>query len=72
MKVDTRFSLVVEVWDEDSHYDDLLIRCKTVMTKGSYAFTCRSGTQGFEAKYTLTCDPYLTGDKCDRYEPSPQ
>ncbi len=69
MKVDTRFILEIEVWDEDLYYDDLLISCEEHLRRGSYTRTCMNGAQGFEAKYTLTCDRHLTGDRCDRYDP---
>ncbi|XP_053182039.1 perforin-1-like [Scomber japonicus] len=68
--VDTRLSLEFEVWDEDSSSDDQLISCDVSPTKGSYRLICRSSLGNLEVKYTLTCDPHLTGDKCDRYKPS--
>lgn len=71
-KVDTHLLLEMEVWDEDLQYDDLLISCTRYITQGSRTYTCTSGTSGFEVYATLTCDPYLTGDKCDRYKSSPR
>ncbi|KAF1394764.1 hypothetical protein PFLUV_G00004540 [Perca fluviatilis] len=70
--VSTFPELKIEVWDEDLHYDDLLISCETDMKEGSYRVTCKNQLGGLEFKYTLTCDPHLTGDWCHRYKPSPQ
>ncbi|XP_042251107.1 perforin-1-like [Thunnus maccoyii] len=72
-KVDTSLTLKFEIWDEDStSNDDLLISCQTKPKQGSYNLNCSSSLGSFEVKYTLTCDPHLTGDKCDRYKPSPR
>lgn len=71
MKVYTHLSLKFEVWDEDLQYDDLLISCMCKLNQGTHRYTCRAETGGFEFEYTLTCDSYLTGDKCHRYKPSP-
>ncbi|MEQ2201752.1 hypothetical protein XENOCAPTIV_017468 [Xenoophorus captivus] len=68
--VDTKFSLKVEVWDKDPIKDDLLISCTRLLTQGSRSFTC-SGIGNVLVKYTLTCDAYLTGDKCNYYKPTP-
>ncbi|XP_038585988.1 perforin-1-like [Micropterus salmoides] len=38
---------------------------------GTHTITCAADTGGFEVKYTLTCDPYLTGGKCTEYKPGP-
>ncbi|XP_043970625.1 perforin-1-like [Gambusia affinis] len=71
-KVDTSLVLKIEVWDEDWKYDDLLITCGKYLIPGSHMFTCQSDLGNVEVKYTLTCDPYLTGEKCHDYEPSPK
>eukprot|EP00064_Thunnus_orientalis_P011771 superscaffoldBa00001737_g11802 len=63
-KVDTSLTLKFEIWDEDStSNDDLLISCQTKPKQGSYNLNCSSSLGSFEVKYTLTCDPHLTGDK---------
>uniref|UniRef100_UPI0037E70DD9 perforin-1-like n=1 Tax=Semicossyphus pulcher TaxID=241346 RepID=UPI0037E70DD9 len=70
--VDTSLGLKVELWDEDLRYDDLLISCAMRDIKqGSYIHTSSIGESGVEFEHTLTCDPHLTGDKCDEYKPSP-
>ncbi|XP_070768977.1 perforin-1-like [Enoplosus armatus] len=72
-QVDTLLDLRIEVWDSDLQYDDLLGSCtKYFLRQGTHSFTCAANTGGFEVQYTLTCDPHLTGDMCNRYKPSPQ
>uniref|UniRef100_A0A096MBX0 MACPF domain-containing protein n=1 Tax=Poecilia formosa TaxID=48698 RepID=A0A096MBX0_POEFO len=70
-KVDTSLELKIEVWDEDWVYDDLLGKCVKYLSPGTHTFTCKAKRGGIEVKYTVTCDPYLTGEKCSRYKPSP-
>ncbi|XP_043970626.1 perforin-1-like [Gambusia affinis] len=70
-KVDTSLVLKIEVWDEDWKYHDLLIKCEKYLIRGSHTFTCKSDLGNVEVKYTLTCDPYLTGERCGLYKPSP-
>uniref|UniRef100_A0A3P9QJW4 Perforin-1-like n=1 Tax=Poecilia reticulata TaxID=8081 RepID=A0A3P9QJW4_POERE len=70
--VDTSHQLLIEVWDEDSSKsDDLLVQCVMYLMPGSYTFTCSSYLGHLLFKFTLTCDPYLTGEKCIVYKPSP-
>ncbi|RVE75971.1 hypothetical protein OJAV_G00004130 [Oryzias javanicus] len=71
-KVDTHPGLTVEVWDEDVKYDDRLGSCVKSVVQGTHRFQCSAKKGGFEVQYTLTCDPHLTGDKCERYKPSPK
>uniref|UniRef100_UPI0037E967F1 perforin-1-like n=1 Tax=Semicossyphus pulcher TaxID=241346 RepID=UPI0037E967F1 len=71
-KVDTHLGLRIEVWDEDLYYDDLLISCTVrYIEQGTHTYTCSTDADGVEFKLTLTCDRYLTGDRCDQYKPSP-
>uniref|UniRef100_A0A3B5RBA4 Perforin-1-like n=1 Tax=Xiphophorus maculatus TaxID=8083 RepID=A0A3B5RBA4_XIPMA len=70
-KVDTSLALKIEVWDEDPKYDDLLIECMKYLIPGTQTFTCKSALGNVEVKYTLTCDPHLTGEKCSLYKPTP-
>ncbi|KAM9363743.1 perforin-1-like [Symphorus nematophorus] len=70
-KVDTKPDVDIQLWDEDWQYDDLLIKCTIPVKQGSWTYTCGSKS-GVEVKYTLTCDPHLTGDKCNLYKPSPE
>ncbi|XP_027872721.1 perforin-1-like [Xiphophorus couchianus] len=70
-KVDTSLALKIEVWDEDPKYDDLLIECEKYLIPGTHTFTCKSALGNVEVKYTLTCDPHLTGEKCSLYKPTP-
>ncbi|XP_042248880.1 perforin-1-like [Thunnus maccoyii] len=69
--VDTRLTFKFEVWDQDWSYDDRLISCEVSPTQGLHSRTCSSSLGRLEVMYKLTCDPNLTGDKCDHYEPSP-
>ncbi|XP_029285756.1 perforin-1-like [Cottoperca gobio] len=71
-KVDTHLDLKIEVWDKDVTYDDRLGACVKKLMRGSHTFSCSAKRGGFEVKYILTCDPYLTGDRCNQYKPSPQ
>ncbi|XP_045904265.1 perforin-1-like [Micropterus dolomieu] len=70
-KVTTYWFLDIEVWDQDWQYDDLLGSCRIMVWQGTHTITCAADTGGFEVKYTLTCDPYLTGGKCTEYKPGP-
>uniref|UniRef100_A0A3B5KYS5 MACPF domain-containing protein n=1 Tax=Xiphophorus couchianus TaxID=32473 RepID=A0A3B5KYS5_9TELE len=63
--------LAVEIWDEDLQYDDLLGSCVRYLSQGDNSFTCAAESGRFEVQYTLTCDPYLTGERCGQYKPSP-
>ncbi|XP_047433359.1 perforin-1-like [Mugil cephalus] len=69
--VDTNHDLLVEVWDEDLYYDDLLLKCYLPVESGSHTWTCSNSKSGYEVEFTLTCDRHLTGEKCERYKPSP-
>ncbi|XP_024115533.1 perforin-1 [Oryzias melastigma] len=71
-KVDTHANLKVEAWDEDRRSDDRLGSCVRSVVQGTHRFTCPAKKGGFEIQYTLTCDPHLTGNKCERYKPSPK
>uniref|UniRef100_M3ZRW8 Perforin-1-like n=1 Tax=Xiphophorus maculatus TaxID=8083 RepID=M3ZRW8_XIPMA len=63
-KVYTLQVLAVEIWDEDLQYDDLLGSCVRYLSQGDNSFTCAAESGRFEVQYTLTCDPYLTGERC--------
>ncbi|XP_016522742.1 perforin-1-like isoform X1 [Poecilia formosa] len=70
-KVDTNLVLKIEVWDEDPKHDDLLVHCEKYLSPGTHTFTCTGGYGNVEVKYTLKCEPYLTGEMCSHYKPSP-
>ncbi|XP_068177191.1 perforin-1-like [Antennarius striatus] len=71
-RVDTHLGLKVEVWDEDVWNDDLLGSCTWRLSPGTHTVTCPAKKGGFEVRYSMACDPYLTGDKCNSYKPSPE
>ncbi|KAK5618701.1 hypothetical protein CRENBAI_013495 [Crenichthys baileyi] len=62
--VETHLPLKIEVVDKDVGKDDLLISCTNFLTQGTHTFTC-SGNGQVEVKYSLTCEPHLTGSKCE-------
>ncbi|XP_016522739.1 perforin-1-like, partial [Poecilia formosa] len=70
-KVDTSLELKIEVWDKDPKYDDLLVQCAKYLSPGTHTFTCKGKLGNVKVKYKLYCDPYLTGEKCSHYNPSP-
>ncbi|XP_017160464.1 perforin-1-like [Poecilia reticulata] len=69
--VDTSLPLLIQVWEDDVKYDDLLVQCRRYLIPGSHTFKCSEYYGNVETKYTLTCEPYVTGEKCSRYKPSP-
>lgn len=72
MKVDTNLVLRIEVWDRDWGKDDHLGSCVKNLYQYTHFYMCKTKKGYFQFKYTLTCDKYLTGDKCHHYKPSPQ
>ncbi|XP_076585282.1 perforin-1-like isoform X1 [Chaetodon auriga] len=70
-KVGTHLDLKVEVWDRDIGKDDLLGSCSWFLNPGTHKLTCQLKKGGFEVEYTMTCDPYLTGEGCKSYQPTP-
>ncbi|XP_045546622.1 perforin-1 [Salmo salar] len=63
-------SLKVAVWDDDLvDKDDNLRDCTVDIEQGTHERWCNNSREGFHFLYTLTCDPYLTGDKCEKYKP---
>ncbi|XP_014826244.1 PREDICTED: perforin-1-like isoform X1 [Poecilia mexicana] len=71
-KVDTTLALKIEIWDQDYKNDDLLAKCEEYLSQGTHTFTCKGKYGRVDVIYTLKCDPYLTGEKCSRYHPSPK
>lgn len=69
--MDTRNTLVFEVWDADWPYDQDLFSCDTDPIQGSYIFTCKTSYGTIQVEYTLTCDDHLTGKSCNEYKPEP-
>uniref|UniRef100_A0AAZ3SGW3 Perforin-1-like n=1 Tax=Oncorhynchus tshawytscha TaxID=74940 RepID=A0AAZ3SGW3_ONCTS len=69
---DKDLSLKVAVWDDDLYpvdKDDILIDCTINLEQGTHGHWCTNSGEGFYFLYTLTCDPHLTGDKCEKYKP---
>ncbi|XP_041789641.1 perforin-1-like [Chelmon rostratus] len=69
--VGTHLDLKVEVWDRDIGKDDRLGSCSLSLNPGTHKPSCPAKNGGFEFQYTLTCDPYLTGQGCRNYLPTP-
>ncbi|CAG5928726.1 unnamed protein product [Menidia menidia] len=71
-KVDTSNVLSVNVWDEDVFRNQFMGSCTSSLKQGTHTITCLfERGAGLELQYTLTCDPHLTGEKCNHYIPSP-
>ncbi|XP_063062629.1 perforin-1-like [Engraulis encrasicolus] len=70
--VEAHHPLKLEFWDSDITYDDHLGTCTTTLIEGSHANSCGIAAGGFSYSYSLTCDPYLTGDQCSRYKEKPK
>uniref|UniRef100_A0A3P9QJ13 Perforin-1-like n=1 Tax=Poecilia reticulata TaxID=8081 RepID=A0A3P9QJ13_POERE len=66
-----RLPLLIEVWDDDVKYDDLLVQCRRFLSPGTHTFKCSGLYGNVQVKYTMTCEPYVTGEKCSHYKPSP-
>ncbi|XP_071246230.1 perforin-1-like [Salvelinus alpinus] len=67
---DKDLSLNVAVWDDDPvDKDDNLLGCTFDLEQGTHERWCNKSGGGFYLLYTLTCDPYLIGDKCEKYKP---
>ncbi|XP_034543373.1 perforin-1-like [Notolabrus celidotus] len=71
-KVDTNGVLYMELWDEDWPHHKHLGSCSWHLNQGTHRLGCHLNQGGFEIQYTLNCDSYLTGGRCERYKPSPQ
>ncbi|XP_076153872.1 perforin-1-like [Alosa pseudoharengus] len=69
--VDTTQLLRLEVWDEDWGRDDRLGRCNVHLQQGTHYRSCGVKRGPFYFKFTLTCDPHLTGSRCEVYSPQP-
>lgn len=68
---DKDLSLNVAVWDYDPvAKDDNLSDCTFDLEQGTHERWCNNSGGGFNFLYNLTCDPHLTGDKCEKYKPS--
>uniref|UniRef100_A0A4W5KMX0 Uncharacterized protein n=1 Tax=Hucho hucho TaxID=62062 RepID=A0A4W5KMX0_9TELE len=67
---DKDLRLTMEVWDYDlAAIDDNLRDCTVDIEQGTHERWCNNSGEGFYFLYTLTCDPHLTGDKCEKYKP---
>uniref|UniRef100_A0A673ZR95 Perforin-1-like n=1 Tax=Salmo trutta TaxID=8032 RepID=A0A673ZR95_SALTR len=67
---DKDLSLNVVVWDYDPvAEDDNLSDCTFDLEQGTHEHWCNNSGEVFYFLYTLTCDPHLTGDKCEKYKP---
>ncbi|XP_042174010.1 perforin-1-like [Oncorhynchus tshawytscha] len=67
---DKDLSLKVAVWDYDPvNEDDNLLDCTVDLEQGTHERLYNNSGGGFYFLYTLTCDPHLTGDKCEKYKP---
>ncbi|TSL10189.1 Perforin-1 [Bagarius yarrelli] len=62
-------ALILEVWDSDVWFDDILGRCVVYPERGSYLRTCRFNNAVFYFTYTAQCDAHLAGYSCERYSP---
>ncbi|XP_063062628.1 perforin-1-like [Engraulis encrasicolus] len=66
--VEAHHHLNLEVWDKDLQYDDHLGTCTTTLIEGSHTNSCGIKSGGFSYSYSLTCDPYLTGNQCSQFK----
>lgn len=61
--------LIIQLFDEDWFWSELLLSCWWWTAVGSQTLTCRGSKGVYVATMTLTCGPHLGGDHCDRYQP---
>ncbi|XP_072415162.1 perforin-1-like [Chiloscyllium punctatum] len=71
VKAEGREILIIEVWDLDVKYDDLLGTCKVRLTSGVYIITCPLQYGSVSLLYSFTCGPHLDGETCQYYRPRP-
>ncbi|XP_018613834.1 perforin 1.5 isoform X2 [Scleropages formosus] len=61
--------LILELWDSDTHYDDLIGRCRGYPEKGYHSYICKLDQSVFHFSCYVSCDPHLTGERCEEYSP---
>ncbi|KAE8578153.1 hypothetical protein XENTR_v10023361 [Xenopus tropicalis] len=61
----------LEVWDEDMTDDDLLLQCKGILRAGNTTRVCHYSDMKIVFSLYTTCAPFLGGEYCDEYIPSP-
>ncbi|KAK2841039.1 hypothetical protein Q7C36_012618 [Tachysurus vachellii] len=61
--------LLIEVWDSDVRFDDLLGRCSIYPERGTQSNSCSLSSGVFFFMYSTQCDAHLGGHWCRHYSP---
>ncbi len=61
--------LVLEVWDSDVIYNDMVGRRVVSPERGTHSHSCKLKRGILYFTYIASCDANLTGPRCSRYSP---
>lgn len=62
--------LMLEVWDRDVLYNDIVGKCVAFPERGTHSLSCQLKKGVLYFTYSVKCDAHLTGFRCGRYSPN--